>query len=76
MVSLFFLLYPHQGVFIAYDQERIYTYVYCRESINGRKVKEGPRGSVPVYRYAETDNYDPNSSEFYRRDCHRVCHFG
>ena len=71
----FFSSVPLQGVFITYDQEKIYTYVYCRETINGMKV-EGPRGAVPTYRYTETSNYDPNSSEFYWLACHQVCHFG
>ncbi|XP_076446829.1 WD repeat-containing protein 19-like isoform X2 [Babylonia areolata] len=45
-----------KGVFIAYDQEKIYTYVYCRESIKGSQVVYAghsrlPYGQVPVLLY-------------------------
>ncbi|KAK7098094.1 WD repeat-containing protein 19-like [Littorina saxatilis] len=45
-----------KGVFVAYDQEKIYTYVHCRETINGSQVayvgfSRLPYGQVAVLLY-------------------------
>ncbi|XP_076468006.1 WD repeat-containing protein 19-like [Babylonia areolata] len=46
-----------KGVFIAYDQEKIYSYVYCREAITSSKavmlagLSRRPYGQVPILMY-------------------------
>ncbi|XP_005092773.1 WD repeat-containing protein 19 [Aplysia californica] len=45
-----------KGVFISYDAEKIYTYVYCRDSVHGSRVlfagfTKLPYGQIPVLLY-------------------------
>ncbi|KAK6172308.1 hypothetical protein SNE40_015995 [Patella caerulea] len=45
-----------KGVFIVFDSEMIYTYVYCRESVNGSQVflagtTKLPYGQIPILLY-------------------------
>ncbi|KAK3101973.1 hypothetical protein FSP39_007745 [Pinctada imbricata] len=47
---------PDKGVFITYDEEKMYTYLYCRESIRGSIVEyvgesKLPYGMVPIMLY-------------------------
>ncbi|KAI0219650.1 WD repeat-containing protein 19 [Lamellibrachia satsuma] len=45
-----------EGVFVAYDEEKIYSYIYNRETVNGSKVEfvgitKLPYGQVPLMLY-------------------------
>ncbi|ESO89539.1 hypothetical protein LOTGIDRAFT_218902 [Lottia gigantea] len=45
-----------KGIFVIYDTEKIYTYVYCRESVNGAQVSlvgttKLPFGQIPTMLY-------------------------
>ena len=52
-----------QGVFLAYDNDRLYTYSFNKEAIISAKSQEAARASGPSYRYNEADNSDPSTCE-------------
>ncbi|GFN82173.1 WD repeat-containing protein 19-like [Plakobranchus ocellatus] len=44
-----------KGVFVAYDAEKMYTYVYCQTSVHGRQESIDMYSGAPSYRYGGQD---------------------